>query len=61
MNLRLKKWLETALRHKASDLHLVVGLPPSLRVDGEIEFMACDPLESEELEEALSKNRKDKK
>lgn len=53
MNLRLKKWLETALRHKASDLHLVVGLPPSLRVDGEIEFMACDPLESEELEEAL--------
>lgn len=53
MNIRLKNWLDTALKHHASDLHLVAGLPPSLRVDGEIEFLPQEPLQVEELEDAL--------
>lgn len=28
--------LEAAIQHKASDLHIVVGVPPTLRVDGEL-------------------------
>ena len=32
--LRIEKLLEEVIRRKASDLHLQVGLPPVLRVDG---------------------------
>jgi twitching motility protein PilT len=53
MNQRVKNWLDKALQVGASDLHLVVGLPPSLRVDGEIDFLPQEPLGSEELEEAM--------
>ena len=53
MNQRVYQWLEKALEEGASDLHLVVGLPPSIRVDGEIEFLPQDPLRGGELEEAL--------
>ncbi len=49
----IKNLLARATKSGASDIHLVVGLPPSLRLDGDIEFMAVDPLEAEPLEEAL--------
>ena len=32
--LRIEVLLEEVIRRKASDLHLQVGLPPMLRVDG---------------------------
>src|SRR5262249_9065580 len=35
------------LEHKASDLHLTVGLPPSVRVQGEIESLQLPPLTRE--------------
>jgi len=34
--MEIKKFLELALNQKASDLHLVVGAPPMLRIDGVI-------------------------
>ena len=34
--MKFDKLLEAARKHNASDMHLVVGLPPALRVSGEI-------------------------
>lgn len=33
-NSELCRLLEAAIQHKASDLHIIVGVPPTLRVDG---------------------------
>ncbi len=41
--------LRTALEHDASDLHLVVGIPPSLRLNGIIQFLDAPPLSNEEI------------
>lgn len=35
-SLRIETLLEDVIRHKASDLHLQVGLPPILRIDGSL-------------------------
>ena len=40
----LRTLLERALRMDASDLHIVAGIPPSVRVDGEIDFLEGEPL-----------------
>ncbi len=32
----MKELLDLAIKHKASDLHLTVGVPPVLRVDGRL-------------------------
>ena len=34
--MNIKQLFKTALDSNASDLHLVVGLPPMLRIDGEL-------------------------
>ena len=44
MVMELNKLLEVVVKHNASDLHLTVGRPPVLRVDGRLE-----PLELGEL------------
>jgi twitching motility protein PilT len=54
--LRLRAWLEQVVARAASDLLLVAGAPPSLRVDGAV--VALDPayggpLGSEEIEDAV--------
>lgn len=49
----IKNLMARAAQSGASDLHLVVGLPPSLRLNGDIEFLPLDPLESESLREGL--------
>ena len=36
----IKELLRKAVEAKASDLHLVVGVPPALRVDGQLQFIA---------------------
>ncbi|NDD30313.1 MAG: type IV pilus twitching motility protein PilT [Proteobacteria bacterium] len=36
--------LRHALESEASDLHIVAGIPPSLRIDGEIQFLDAEPL-----------------
>jgi twitching motility protein PilT len=53
---RLRTWLDAVVARSASDLLLVAGAPPSLRVDGAV--VALDPayggpLSSEEIEDAV--------
>ena len=52
----LQLLLRESMERQASDLHLMAGLPPSLRVDGEIEFLQYDPLPADDLREAALQN-----
>ena len=45
--------LRESLVREASDLHLMAGLPPSLRLDGDIEFLPFDPLAPDDLRKML--------
>ena len=48
---RIEILLEEVIKRKASDLHLQVGLPPMLRVDGALTpIVATDPLTEETVE-----------
>ncbi|MFI5270691.1 MAG: type IV pilus twitching motility protein PilT [Candidatus Saccharimonadales bacterium] len=51
---RIEILLDEVVRKKASDLHLQVGLPPMLRVDGALVAVnGADPLDEETLESLL--------
>jgi twitching motility protein PilT len=50
---RLQSWLEEVLAQSASDLLLVPGAPPSLRVDGLVVPLPEEPLGGEEIEDAV--------
>jgi twitching motility protein PilT len=53
---RLRGWLEQVVERSASDLLLVAGAPPSIRVDGVVaalEPMFGGPLGSEEIQDAV--------
>jgi len=48
---RIEVLLDEVIKKKASDLHLQVGLPPMLRVDGALlPVTAADPLDEEAIE-----------
>jgi len=47
----LDRLLQTAVKYDASDLHLVVGVPPAYRVNGEIILADGDALSETELNE----------
>lgn len=50
-NLRIEILLEEIVRKNASDLHLQVGLPPTMRLDGVLTaFPGYNPLNAEEVE-----------
>ena len=50
-NLRIEILLEEIVRKNASDLHLQVGLPPMMRLDGGLApFPGYNPLNAEEVE-----------
>jgi twitching motility protein PilT len=51
--LRLRAWLELVVERGASDLLLVAGGAPSLRIDGAITPLLEAPLGSEEIEDAV--------
>ena len=51
--LRIELLLEEVIKKKASDLHLQVGLPPILRVDGKLLPVPNAPVLTEELVENL--------
>ncbi|MBZ5557327.1 MAG: PilT/PilU family type 4a pilus ATPase [Acidobacteriia bacterium] len=51
---RLRAWLEHVVDRSGSDLLLVAGAPPSLRVEGAIVPLAEGPLGSEEIADAVS-------
>ncbi len=50
-DLRIEVLLEEVVRKRASDLHLQVGLPPMLRIDGSlVPVSGYDPLNEEQVE-----------
>ena len=50
---RLRKWLELVVDHSASDLLLVGGAPPTLRVSGAIVPLPEGPLDGDEIADAV--------
>jgi twitching motility protein PilT len=51
--MRIKKLIRTAVERGASDLHIVAGIPPSIRVHGEIVFLEGDRLTQEDTRELI--------
>ena len=49
VNYTLETLLKQIVKYKASDLHLVVGTPPQLRIDGKLTPLNLDPLEPDEI------------
>lgn len=49
----LRKLLELLVQKSASDLFLVVGLPPAIRVNGVVQRLETDPLEEQDIEGAV--------
>ena len=46
--MEIQELLNLAVKNKASDLHLLVGIPPALRVDGSLIFISNYPLLTQE-------------
>jgi twitching motility protein PilT len=51
--MRIKRFIKMATEREASDLHIVAGIPPSIRVNGEILFLDYDRLSAEETRELV--------
>lgn len=52
--LRIELLLEDVIRKRASDLHLQIGLPPMLRIDGSlVPIPGFNPLNAEEVEKLV--------
>ena len=51
---RLRGWLVEVIERSGSDLLLVAGAPPSIRVDGMVTLLNEAPLGSEEIEDAIA-------
>src|SRR6185503_5369133 len=49
----LRKLLETLVQRAGSDLFLVVGLPPALRINGVVQRLETQPLEEADIEGAV--------
>ena len=50
---RLNAWLDEVVSRGGSDLLLVAGAPPSIRIDGLVTALHEGPLSSEEIEDAI--------
>ena len=51
---KIRQWLTQATESEASDLHLVAGYPPALRIHGEVRELPEAELEAGSLREMLS-------
>lgn len=50
----IQELFKITIKEKASDLHLLAGIPPTLRVDGYLKYLTgCTPLKPEEIEEMV--------
>ena len=49
-NLEMDQLLQMAVDFKASDLHIAVGLPPMLRIHGDLQQLDMDPLTPDDTE-----------
>ncbi len=52
-SVRLDRWLQELTARAGSDLLLVAGAPPSVRLDGALQPLAEPPLSGDEIEEAV--------
>ncbi|OXU14062.1 type IV pilus twitching motility protein PilT [Sedimentisphaera salicampi] len=52
-NPKINKLFKTVVSYKASDLHLKVGLPPKMRIDGVLKKMKADVLTEDSMEELI--------
>ena len=50
---RLERWLRRLAERGGSDLLLVAGAPPSIRVDGRVQPLAEGPLDGVDIEDAV--------
>jgi twitching motility protein PilT len=50
---RLESWLRTLVTRGGSDLFLVAGAPPSLRIDGVVHPLDEGPLDGQDVEDAV--------
>src|SRR5438067_6047734 len=50
---RLGAWLDQVVRHGGSDLLLVAGAPPSMRINGSVAPLAGGPLDGEAIEDVV--------
>jgi len=50
---RLEDWLRTLVSRGGSDLFLVAGAPPSLRIDGTVHPLGEGPLDGQDIEDAV--------
>lgn len=53
MDSKLDKIIESALELNASDIHLKVGVPPAVRIMGDITFLDESPLTQEEIKNMI--------
>ncbi len=49
----IRACLKEAVRRNASDFHVVVGIPPTMRVDGAIMTVPINPVSAQEAKEAI--------
>ena len=49
MAVELEDWLEFTVENNASDLHLSSGLPPMIRIDGEMRRLSAAALSSSQI------------
>src|SRR3989344_5551245 len=50
----IQELLELTIKNKASDLHLLVGIPPAIRVDGVLNYLSSYPPLTGEAIEAMA-------
>lgn len=53
MGLNLDMILNNAVLSRASDIHLMAGVPPTMRIDGEIEVMKYDKLSAGQIKDLI--------
>ena len=46
----LREMLDIVVEKKASDLHLIRGVPPTIRIDGDLSFLVKEPLTESDIE-----------
>src|SRR5687767_8365487 len=49
----IQELLSLTIKNKASDLHLLVGIPPSIRIDGELHYLTNYPATTNEVLEQM--------
>ena len=54
MTANIQELLQLTIKNNASDLHLLVGVPPSLRIDGSLRYLTTyEILTKEKVEELI--------